>query len=201
MNTRKCKKCGWEVPATQPGLRCPICKEIYDEVVCYRCGKIVSGKEKVKSKKYPMCRTCHNELEREHSAKYLMKKAAMFDEKFENWLEKISRVPKNYKTLSEEQWLEACRYFEGCARCGKKDIDNRGFFISFENGGRYCDWNIIPLCDTCASKWNTNANPFSLTLAKDRVGKTPGLHQNYLDKIVEYLDKRLDAAIGENSDE
>ena len=109
MNTRKCKKCGWEVPATQRGAKCPVCREPYEEVVCSKCGKLVSGKDKVKSSKIALCRECHNATEREHMVKYRMKHYARLDELYEQWLEKVQIVPKSYPTLTEEQWLEACR--------------------------------------------------------------------------------------------
>lgn len=105
-------------------------------------------------------------------------------EVYQDWLEKIRKIPKDYKTLTEEQWLQAVRHFDGCALCGAESIDTRGYFVPFELGGRYCDWNIIPMCSKCATKNKTNYNWF--LEAKQPVG---------LVDIITYLEVKVDAAI------
>ena len=192
MNTRKCKRCGWEVPATQRSVACPICKEPYDEVYCHKCGRIVSGRDRVP--KRALCRECHNAEEREHMRTYNQRQQAKFEERFNSWLDKIRAVPKSYPTLTEEQWMEACKHFNGCARCGSQDITARGFFIGFEIGGRYCDWNIIPLCDKCAKSWDLTLNTFRVTRNKDNISRSQE-YRRCLERIVDYLGGKLDGAV------
>ena len=113
------------------------------------------------------------------------------EEQYNAWLTRIRAVPKNYPTLTEAQWMKVCRHFNGCAKCGDENIDARGFFISFKNGGRYCDWNIIPLCSKCAADWSLDLNPFRLALFRDRAAKTFA-RRDCIKDITEYLGGILD---------
>ena len=116
---------------------------------------------------------------------------------FDEWLAKIKRVPRNYKTLTEAQWLEACNFFNGCARCGSDEIDTRGFFVDAKLGGRYCDWNIIPLCESCASAWDLQRSAFRYITRRAQTDKSPE-YIECLEKITRYLGGKLDVAAGTN---
>lgn len=109
------------------------------------------------------------------------------------WIAKVQAVPKDYPTLTEAQWLEACQHFDGCARCHNKDIDARGFFIGTKLGGRYCDWNVIPLCEKCASNWDLEQSVFRNAESRDRNNGTTE-YSECLAKIVDYLGGKLDDA-------
>jgi hypothetical protein len=100
---------------------------------------------------------------------------------YNEWLEKIKAIPKNYPTLTEQQWMEAVKHFNSCALCGNESIDARGYFVPFNKGGRYCDWNIIPLCERCATKTKTNPNYF--------LDRPTGLAN-----IVDYLEVKINGA-------
>lgn len=191
MNTKTCKRCGWVYPITQPGPRCKICGEPFEHVVCTRCGTVVSGHDLIRS--HSWCRKCYNESNRPYKPKYNKQRVEAREARFEAWLEKIKQVPKNYPTLTEAQWLEACKFFNGCARCNSEDIDTRGFFIVAKLGGRYCDWNIIPLCERCAKTWNTTTSVFVTALYRDWQNRNSE-YRDQLEKIVEYLEVKLDAA-------
>lgn len=126
---------------------------------------------------------------------YLPKHYAKLDKAYNDWMDKVKRVPAKYPTLTEKQWMEACRYFDGCARCHSKDIDSRGFFIGFEVGGRYCDWNIIPLCERCSKTWALNKNPFLNAERRDRLERSDYEYRENLYNIIEYLGGKLDDAV------
>lgn len=126
---------------------------------------------------------------------YLPKHYSKLDDAYNAWMDKVKKVPANYPTLTEQQWMDACRYFGGCARCHSKDIEARGFFIGFEVGGRYCDWNIIPLCERCSKVWNLTLNPFLLAERKDRVERADYEYRENLHNIIEYLGGKLDDAV------
>ena len=193
MNTKTCKRCGWVYPITQPGPRCKMCGEPFEQVVCIKCGKVVSGHDLIKSR--TICRQCHNEASNTvYRPRYVRKRLDELETRFDAWLNKIAQVPKNYPTLTEEQWLEACRFFNGCARCNSEDIDTRGFFIVAKLGGRYCDWNIIPLCERCAKTWDMTKSVFITALHRDYQNRNSE-YRDQLEKIVEYLEVKLDAAI------
>ena len=134
------------------------------------------------------------------------KKLNAKEDRFKQWLEKVKQVPKNYPALTEAQWLEACNFFNGCARCSNEEIDARGFFVGREQGGRYCDWNVIPLCTKCAKMWRLDKSMFVYAYHKDSMkgdkryrplgasdSKTE--FQDSLEKLVSYLEVRLNNAI------
>jgi hypothetical protein len=122
---------------------------------------------------------------------YRAKRDAGFEKDFEAWKKKISTIPKDYPTLTEEQWMRACRHFNGCAQCGDEDIEARGFFIQFKEGGRYCDWNIIPLCQKCAADWKLSPNPFRAAWSRDNANRAFN-RRNCLKDIVDYLGGIID---------
>lgn len=198
MNTKTCKKCGWVYPITQRGSKCKICGEPFDIVVCGTCGKVVSGKDRVPN--WTMCKACHNAQEREHMKVYNAKRNAGFVDKYNAWLDRIAKIPKTYHALSEEQWMRACRHFNGCAQCGDENIEARGFFIQFSEGGRYCDWNILPMCQRCASELKKQVNPFRMAWQRDNIGRKFN-RRECLVKIEAYLGGIIDDAISaeENS--
>lgn len=204
MNTKTCKRCGWVYPITQPGVKCRICGTPFDIVVCSRCGTF-SKLEDLPNKNSTQCRSCYRAIARDNKARLGRVRYERFlDRKkteSELWLDKVRRVPKNYPTLSEEQWIDVCRFFGGCARCGSSDVDTRGFFISHTNGGRYCDWNIIPLCERCAMVWNTDKNQFLYTVFKDYNDRAHGEYQRQLQRIKQYLEAKLDAAVSYRKEE
>lgn len=193
MNTKTCKGCGWVYPITQPGTICKICRTPFDIVVCRMCGEVVSGDKRVKNTN--LCRACFYSVNKVSTPKSLAKRKKRLDDKFDCWIARVKSVPKEYPTLTEEQWLAACAHFDGCARCHSKDLDTRGFFISAALGGRYCDWNIIPLCERCASRWDLNKSVFNYVISKDYTESVHGEYIECLDKIVEYLEVKLDAAV------
>lgn len=202
MSTKTCKRCGWVYPITQPGTKCKICGERFEQVMCSACGKvfIYDGK----STTCPDCRI-------RYVSNSIKKRRKAMDDRFQEWIDKVKRVPKNYQTLTEAQWLEACRYFDGCARCACEEIDTRGFFVGRELGGRYCDWNIIPLCTRCAKMWQLDKSMFKYTWDKEKmrgdkryrkVGVTDNKRElrDSLERLVSYLEVRLNNAIRASED-
>ena len=192
MNTKTCKRCGWVYPITQPGNICKICGEPFDIVLCRSCGKVVSGSEQYAGKN--LCVACGRKYNNEHSPVYKEKRIEALEARFDAWVANVQQVPKEYPTLTEAQWLEACRFFDGCARCHNDVIDARGFFIGAKLGGRYCDWNVIPLCERCASRWDLTKSVFVNALYKDHMERG-NEYRDCLEKIVQYLEVKLDAAI------
>lgn len=151
---------------------------------------MVSGSDRVP--KVNLCKACHNAEERQHMITYTHRHIGKLEEQQEEWLSLIAAVPRNYPTLTEEQWIAACQHFNGCAWCGKPDIDTRGFFVDFKRGGRYCDWNVVPLCAECTKSISTEMNPFRLAETRDRIyGQQSRLYRDSLTRIVDYLEPKL----------
>lgn len=199
MNTKTCKRCGWVYPITQPGIKCLICGERFETVTCSKCGI----QFKPTREHGNICPTC---VARSSYIYKVKRKEAMRD-RFDQWVAKVKQVPKDYPTLTEAQWLEACSFFNGCARCDCDEIDTRGFFVGKELGGRYCDWNVIPLCTKCAKMWRLDKSMFLYAYHKDmikndkryrKLGVSDSKHEfmDNLEKLVSYLEVRLNNAIG-----
>lgn len=191
MNTKTCKRCGWVYPITQPGTKCLMCGETFEYIVCRLCGEINDSSGVAYSN---ICKKCNVRLSARTKKQRYERMIKKHEARFDDWLAKVAQVPKNYPTLTEEQWLEACKFFNGCARCNSEDIDTRGFFIIAKLGGRYCDWNIIPLCERCAKTWNITKSVFVTAMLRDYQNRNTEYRDN-LKKIVEYLEVKLDAAI------
>lgn len=140
-----------------------------------------------------MCRQCHTRQHAEWRDRRRNNAASSLDD----WLKKIKALPYPYQTLTEEQWMEACRHFGCCAYCGEGNIDARSMFISFKDGGRYCAWNIIPACEKCETALKATPNPF--IRMDDRynrdyaaAAKKYGFTVENLNKIVDYLQSKME---------
>lgn len=174
MDTKTCKKCGWVLAIQDPTRFCPICGTKFEIGLCRICGKPAPYYHTSNA-----CRDCYLHVVKkpDDDVRLAQRRRAVYNE----WLGKIARVPKEYPTLTEAQWLDACKYFDGCACCGDDSIDARGYFVPFKDGGRYCDWNIIPMCERCATAARTSGNMF-----KNRPKR--------LVDILNYLEDKLNAA-------
>ena len=157
-------------------------------MTCAVCGAQKPNKDFVPRSN--VCKACKLNYKNLYWKLHLMEQDKMFDD----WIAKIKQVPKDYPTLTEEQWLEVCMHFGGCARCQSSEVDTRGFFISAKLGGRYCDWNIIPLCEKCAGSWDLDKSVFRYTEKKAYNTKNLS-YRDCLEKIITYLGGKLDNAI------
>ena len=187
MNIKKCKKCGWEYPATSNVRTCRFCGEPFTVGYCSVCGE---WKENLRINR---CRECETEEHRKWRQRHSDTSVSRFDD----WLKKIQQIPTPYKTLTEDQWLEACAHFEGCAYCGSEDISARSMFITFNDGGRYCAWNIIPSCERCETALKSTDNPFKFMNEKFGRSKAHtaikfGYNLKKLQRIVDYLQSKME---------
>lgn len=184
MPTKKCSKCGWEVAHTYRATICPVCGTRYVDGPCRVCGKyskrLVNGTH---------CVSCYREQYKiaDATRDWRKRKRAESDAAYAAWLDKIAALPKDYPTLTQEQWLRACAHFNGCAFCGAASIDARVYFIPFKAGGRYCDWNIVPACEKCAVRIKLMPNTFAYLERAPERDKLLG--------IIKYLEAILDAAV------
>ena len=143
MNTKKCSKCGWEYPRNTTLLRCLICHTRFEERTCARCGKPTPIYQQGH-----YCRECFNSI---RLAKYY-RNARKLDGIMQDWIDNIKKIKAPHKLLTEEQWMHAVQHFGKCALCGDESIDARMLFIPFRLGGKYCEWNVIPVCEKCSTK-------------------------------------------------
>ena len=116
------------------------------------------------------------------SQKHRAKVRRTNEDLFANWLSLIAKVPQPLKTLTDDEWIAACLHFGKCAICRNESVDARGFFIPFSFGGRYAAWNVIPVCDKCATALKFQQNPFIK-------------YDDTVDGIVDYLQPILERSI------
>lgn len=163
MNTKKCEGCGWIYPLTYPERRCRFCGTEFKYRFCAKCGNYErlgpSG----------ICRKCESKrVMAARSPEYNVAQVELWrqrniqraEHKFDSWLKLIAAVPQPLKILTQEEWIAACSHFDRCALCGHSEIAARAFFIAFRFGGRYAAWNVIPVCEKCATVLKKPNNPF-----------------------------------------
>lgn len=191
MVNKTCKGCGWVYPPSYNEARCRFCGTAFEERVCPECGKLG------KPYKNAYCRDCYNKLQREGThdermLRYRAKRIKSVEEQYAEWLEQIKDMP--FTPLTEEQWLTACRYFGGCALCDTSEIEARGYFIRFEDGGKYTAWNILPLCEKCATELKKQHNPFRRldTQLNGNLPQCRGVNLKKLRRATKYLQERID---------
>lgn len=189
MSTKTCKGCGWVYPKEWPGRVCRFCRTEFTDGICAVCGEYAEKLHRYRCKK---CST------KEHTD-WRNNRRKKAEAQYEEWLESIKKIPEPYTTLSEEQWLDACKHFGGCAYCGADSIEARSMFIAFKQGGRYCAWNIVPSCERCETARKAVSNPFARmdqTLYRDKGGtaKKYGFTLDNLQRIIDYLRVKMEEA-------
>lgn len=161
--TKKCEKCGWEYPITYPEPKCRFCGTRFKYGFCVRCGKY----EHLRYGRY--CTKCNSKRVMECSRvdwnterwqKWYERRNKAFEQTFTEWMDLIAKVPQPLKTLTQDEWIAACTHFGKCAICEHESIDARAFFVAYAFGGRYAAWNVIPVCEKCATALRYRQNPF-----------------------------------------
>lgn len=208
MNTRTCEGCGWVYPSNTPYKTCIWCgRGIHPEGNCARCGKPVTKyiqglhlcedcyrkknkerNERTKESRHEayleLCADPERFAKLQESRKRSMQKyLAKFDNTYDAWLKRLKAVKTH--NLTEQEWLQACKHFNGCAFCGSPSIDARGYFIPFKDGGTYTACNVVPLCEKCAVHVRVSHNPLKLFY---------GTARERMYKVMEYLEKRIEEA-------
>lgn len=196
MTGRTCKGCGWVYPSSFNELRCRFCGTAFTERICSSCGELKTmyyegsllcvDCKKARLKQYP------DYTRDRRSKEYMAREIAKVEARYEAWIKLITAAP--FKPITEEQWLQACRFFEGCALCDSTSIDARGYFIAFKNGGRYVAWNILPMCEKCETDLKVCLNPFRRLDPKfnNSLAQCRGISTKKLNKAAQYLQDRLE---------
>lgn len=186
---RVCVKCGWVYPPSFNEVRCKFCGTQFKERICYLCGEL----KKPYAADNIICRECYNkkrvEDQRTRDANNAWRKRQIkqSEETYTEWQKLIAG--KKFRPLIESEWIRACKYFNGCAICDTDEIAARGYFIPFEAGGRYAAWNIIPLCEKCATSLVVQPNPFRRL---HRHLNDKGISKERLSKITDYLKRYME---------
>lgn len=169
----------------------------FTEGTCAKCGE--HSDDIIPSTK--LCRKCYNKRNgvyqkrvvhtTDDNQKYYRRLCKEADERFAAWTKQLNSVTTH--TLTEDEWLECCRYFGGCALCDSDQIDARGYFIRFEDGGKYNACNVIPICDKCATAIKYQSNPFRQMnpLINRNLATSRGYSVEKLEKVADYLQSKI----------
>lgn len=109
-----------------------------------------------------MCASKHYKINKEKlkviKRRYIKGVRSRLDIKYNEWKELISYTTK---PLTEDEWLQTCKHFNGCAMCGSHHVETRQFFVQFQHGGKYTVCNVFPACSECARLTRKVENPFA----------------------------------------
>lgn len=192
-----CPNCKWEYPATYTYNNCRFCKTEFNMRTCPQCGEFKPMSEFIRGSNghiQSYCRTCKTaqwkaddtrQKKDTRMARFVTKERDACDALFKDWL---ARSTIAYKPMTEQQWLEACNHFNGCALCDNDHIEVRQYFINFKDGGMYTAWNMYPICGKCATRIRLIANPFMWL--NRRLGYAWCTEERG-NKLIKYLESRL----------
>lgn len=206
-SVRVCNKCGWEFPLSYIAQKCKFCKTYFPTQFCRTCKQWKPFEEFYMSKKGILetrCKRCESDRKNEFNKRrpdlhaknrhnFFKRRAEYAEKLFKKWLELSN---KTFKPMTEEEWLQTCAYFGGCAICGDEYIAKREFFVPFQSGGHYTAWNMIPMCENCGRVTRYQENPFKWFDKYGTTGVRMGLTEERRDKIINYLIMQLEKAVG-----
>lgn len=128
--------------------------------------------------------------------KHYKKQVQEAETAYELWLSKAN-VP--LKPLSEAEWLEACRYFGGCAVCGSEHIEVRQFFVTPGQTDQisYSAINVFPTCGTCATHTRKVANPFKWLDKELGTAIKLGMNDERRQRMVDYFTLQIEKVVND----
>lgn len=213
---RKCSGCSWVYPATYGGSWCKFCKApvyaVYQKVPgnCPNCGAYIEDIYHFPGKLCSKCYSKKNYQQKMQIPGY-KEKILMYNnehwhrvndraaQSYKDWLEQLKSVSTH--SLTEDEWLEACQHFKGCAFCSSDSIDARQYFIPFKDGGNYTACNVVPACEQCATALKGNPNPFvhmNKLLTRNKAMER-GQSVHTLKGITDYLQSKIEEAKNESA--
>lgn len=192
-NYKVCPLCGWVYPGDYTRNRCAKCGgTLWQRFPCMICGAEDQTWKPLRiyknSTAAALCDSCASDLVVCRS-----KHLTLMDTStrlLESWKRNMANQPPS--PLTEDEWYETCCHFNGCAVCGKPQIDIRSMFVGTTNGGKYAKWNVIPLCDSCTYwlRLKGKDNPFKVFGSPLSAAALPLLAKQYEEAmagIVTYL--------------
>lgn len=203
---RVCPGCKAEFSLDFKGTVCPVCRAELAEQFCRYCFTWKPSDEYyyASNKKYRRteCKNCgrlrklafdkkNRDQSYERDKRFWDKRKEALKTQYTEWKTRTDAL--QFKMLSEEQWLETCNHFGGCAICGDDHIETRQYFIPFRDGGKYTTWNIFPMCGKCSTHAKRLLNPFTWF---DRYYGRQGLMvtPEAGKKLVDYLELQIEKA-------
>lgn len=164
-----------------PDGYCRDCKEYTPKLIRGRCTKCYQA--------YDLNCT-PIEIQRQNATDSQRRRKAFSAALYDEWKERLVGMPT--RLLTPDDWLRACKHFNGCAWCGSDSIDAKTYFVPFREGGKYTATNILPACDVCATKLKKQPNAFLTMWVRQDREEGPRASTKQLEKIVDYLDNIIE---------
>lgn len=139
------------------------------------------------------CRICGGEIERAELSKNI-REDAVYEERWHEWRHMMLSAPP--RPLKEDDWINVCGVFNGCAICGCETIEEKLLVVPTHLQGKLYTYNVIPACYKCAKRYRQSVtnNPIkSLYTLK-------GHELDRIDKIINYLEADMLGAVYEEFD-
>lgn len=154
MSIKTCPSCGWEYPSSYNQKTCRFCGE--SMATNYKCCLCQSDLDTTAAAKFGewWCRSCARDL----VILYEMHLADSAENFFGRWKKLLAEQLRD--PMSPSDWNATVAYFNGCAFCGDPVVTTRIPFVDMTDGGYYAEWNILPVCDSCATFRKKYRNPF-----------------------------------------
>lgn len=202
---RVCPKCGWYYPPSSKHLKkCKFCGTIFDAQVCKYCNETFSTAEAKAYSDTPgtfiarICPTCAEQVIK-------LSRKELNTTKFNTRINCIKRLHEMYNThISFYKKLhtknttisrlntELVRNYRGCFFC-MSQIDSYRMIIPPADGGRYDEFNVIPLCKECAKMLDYDKN--ILVAAEPLINKKSKVrYSNKLKKMLILSEEDLEDA-------
>lgn len=139
------------------------------------------------------CKDCERKPHNERSVLWNKNKKAQAEKSYNVWKEIGTLLPSN--AITEAQWYEAIKYFNGCAMCKETHVETREFFQPPKDKGMYSVINILPMCGKCSKNYRGAINPFQLYNKFTTFGLA--LDKITIEKILAYFMTRIEEAVNE----
>ena len=194
---------------------CPVCKEPLPVYVCKVCGNLQNriddnvGKQNAITKAAygALCNSCFTKMSSDAfkanyhiypihcRSLYEKMQDAWTRDRCDAWRKLVSGASTH--SLTEEEWQEACLYFEKCAICREGAISAK---LQFFPDVPYCSYNVVPVCQGCCSAIanSTVAQQYPLTIVHTRTRYRPAYFRRLFKKgflsqqrIMDYLFDQL----------
>lgn len=130
------------------------------------------------------------------------------------WRIVIAAAPRI--AITNQEWQKACRFFNGCSRCGGP-IEVQAKYFPVQFNGTHSAWNVIPMCASCFKQHNAGRLGQVEKSKRYRIFSSPSqfqktktirlyllrqmeLHKIYMDPLYEWRKRFFETKILPGSD-
>lgn len=141
------------------------------------------------------CKVCYSKLMKPITAKqsdYRRTAKSLIEEAINNRLQKQINLlmGREQKILTDNEWYELCRHFDGCAMCNSEYSDTKAVIIKPVDGGKLTRHNVLPMCSKCFSIADKFTNMFASFHPDFNSKSTIQMYKRFIDKASFVVSRR-----------